>query len=106
MAEFDASMISACGAYCGTCGWRAKTKCQGCLTCKGKVFWGVCEVATCALAKGFQHCGLCPSLPCATLRKYFDNPDHGDNGERLANLRSWVRGERSFTELTAKRKDK
>jgi hypothetical protein len=49
------------------------------------MFWGVCNVANCAIARGHPHCGLCPEVPCATLQGFFDDPEHGDNGERLAN---------------------
>ena len=98
----DAQRIGMCGAYCGTCEWRAKTDCPGCLAAKGKMFWGVCSVATCALDKGFPHCGLCPEVPCATLQEFFDHPEHGDNGERLDNLRAWAQGHLAYKELTKK----
>jgi hypothetical protein len=98
----DRSLISMCGAYCGSCEWREKTNCPGRLAARGKMFWGVCDVAKCAIAKGIEHCGLCPNVPCAILQGFFDDPEHGDNGERLANLRTWARGESSFRELTKK----
>jgi hypothetical protein len=28
-----------------------------------------------------------------------DNPEHGDKGERLANLKAWARGEDSYVKL-------
>jgi hypothetical protein len=67
------------------------------------MFWGVCNVAKCAIAKGIQHCGLCPEVPCITLQRFFDDPEHGDNGERLSNLRAWARGELGFRELARKK---
>ncbi len=99
----DQQLIAMCGAYCGTCEWRPKTDCPGCLALKGKMFWGTCDVATCAVNKGLDHCGLCPEVPCATLQGLFDDPEHGDNGERLANLQAWARGEQTYTEITPKK---
>lgn len=98
-------MIGMCGAYCGTCEWKSQMNCPGCLTAKGDMFWGACGVAKCVIAKGILHCGFCSELPCELLLQYCDNPEHGDNGERLANLRAWARGENSYLELTPKRKD-
>ena len=96
----DRELIGMCGAYCGACQWKDKTNCPGCKASKGAVFWGRCAVATCCLAKGRDHCGLCPQLTCSTLQEYFDNPEHGDNGERLANLKAWAKGEHAFIKLT------
>lgn len=99
----DMHLTGMCGAYYGVCEWRAKTNCPGCLASRSKMFWGVCEVARCAIEKGYQHCGLCPDVPCATLQGFFDNPEHGDNGERLANLKAWADGQCIYVELTRKR---
>ena len=88
----DKGMIAMCGAYCGDCDYRERTGCVGCQTVKGKMFWGTCDVATCCLEKGLLHCGLCPDVPCEVLQSYFDHPEHGDNGERLANLKAWASG--------------
>jgi len=63
------------------------------------MFWGECSVAKCSLEKGIEHCGFCSNLPCDLLKAAFDNPEHGDNGERLANLEAWARGEDSYIEL-------
>lgn len=100
----DKELIGMCGAYCGDCDWKEKTNCAGCKASKGAMFWGKCGVATCCLAKGLDHCGLCPELPCDTLEEFFDNPEHGDNGERLANLKAWAQGEDTFIKLTPKNK--
>jgi len=96
---FDQRMIGIGGAYCGSCRWCAKTGCKGCQAAKGAMFWGVCAVAKCALTKGLEHCGLCAELPCAKLRQCFDHPEHGDRGERLANLQSWARGQQRYLDL-------
>jgi hypothetical protein len=99
----DQEMMAMCGAYCGSCEWKPKTQCPGCFNAKGKMFWGVCDVAKCALEKGFRHCGLCPDVPCQTLQQYFDHPEHGDNGERLANLKAWAQGETTYQALTKRK---
>jgi hypothetical protein len=92
----DREQIGMCGAYCGACEWKEKTNCPGCRARKGEMFWGRCAVATCCLGQGFAHCGLCPDLPCEVVQKFFDDPEHGDSGERLANLKAWARGEDTF----------
>jgi len=99
----DVELIGMCGAYCGACEWKAKTNCPGCQAARSQMFWGECAVARCGLDKGFQHCGLCPDLPCGMLQGYFDNPEHGDNGERLDNLRAWASGQLVFLPLTRKK---
>ena len=96
----EKEMTGICGAYCGVCEWKEKTNCPGCQACQSKVFWGVCSIAKCAIGKGYKHCGLCPALPCEELVKYFSNPEHGDNGERLANLKMWAKGKNTYLKLT------
>jgi len=88
-----------CGAYCGTCDWKEKTGCQGCQHHKGEMFYGSCNVAVCCTSNGFLHCGLCRNLPCPTLQQAFDNPEHGDDGERLANLKAWAKGDDAIIEI-------
>lgn len=95
----DKQMMGMCGAYCGTCEWKEKTNCEGCQSCQSHVFWGTCEVAKCAISKGYTHCGECDQLPCELLQSFFDNGEHGDNGERLANLKAWARGEEAYIML-------
>ncbi|MFC2038347.1 hypothetical protein ACFLUG_01055, partial [Chloroflexota bacterium] len=55
--------------------------------------------ATCCSEKGLLHCGLCPDLPCGKLQAAFDEPNHGDNGERLANLKAWAQGSDIIIEI-------
>jgi hypothetical protein len=98
--EFSDDLIGMCGAYCGACDWRERTGCPGCQPAASAVFWGECRIAACTLGRGVVHCGLCPEVPCALLREAFADPEHGDRGERLANLRAWARGERTWLELT------
>ncbi len=99
LAAVDNELIAMCGAYCGSCGWKEKTGCGGCKACKGDMFWGECSVAKCGYQKGFSHCGVCPELPCEALQGIFDDAEHGDEGERLANLKAWARGENTFVKL-------
>ncbi len=103
----DKEQIGMCGAYCGVCNWKDKTNCPGCQARKGDMFWGECAVAKCCLEKSISHCGHCAELPCNVLQEFFDSPEHGDNGERLANLKAWARGENTFIEIgTFDSKDK
>lgn len=96
-----------CGAYCGTCEWKEKTNCPGCQLSQGKMFWGECQMASCAINKGFKHCGSCEELPCSKLQEAFNNPEHGDNGERLINLKNWAMGKETYMELrTLNKEDK
>ena len=101
--EVDCTKIAMCGAYCGTCEWMPKTNCPGCVPAKGKMFWGVCQIAKCVIGKGIEHCGMWPEVPCKDLQNLFADPVHGDNGERLHNLRVWTRGEETYQELTKRK---
>ena len=56
------------------------------------MFWGTCRVAECCFSKGYSHCGECPEMPCELLLEAFNHPEHGDNGERIDNLRRWSSG--------------
>ena len=64
---------------------------------------GECQVAKCSFNKGYNHCGNCGSLPCNKLQGAFDDPEHGDNGERLANLKGWAAGVDTYVTLTKKK---
>jgi hypothetical protein len=95
----DRNMIAMCGAYCGACEWKPKVNCPGCQVAKGKMFWGQCQIAMCCLGKGFTHCGECSELPCGILNAVCSDPEHGDRGERLLNLKAWAAGEDTYMEL-------
>ncbi|MGV8145756.1 MAG: DUF3795 domain-containing protein [Alkaliphilus sp.] len=86
-------MMAFCGTYCETCDWKEKMNCKGCKGHMSNVFWGKCLVASCAIEKKLNHCGECDELPCTLLQEAFDHPEHGDNGERLINLKKWAREE-------------
>ncbi len=101
----DKQMIGMCGAYCGICEWRPKTDCPGCQAARGDMFFGECTVAKCCVDKGFTHCGECPDLPCTDLQATFDNPEHGDHGERLINLKTWANGEETYLKLRTLKKE-
>ena len=99
----DKNLIAMCGAYCGDCEWKEKAGCPGCQASKGKMFWGECTIALCCMHKGHEHCGVCAVLPCKELKAVFKMPEHGDNGERLANLTMWAAGEDSYVRLTKRK---
>jgi hypothetical protein len=92
-------LISMCGDYCGQCDYREQMNCPTCQVAKGEMFWGKCGVAKCCTEKGLTHCGLCDDLPCDILKAAFNHPEHGDKGERLANLEAWGRGEETFIKI-------
>ncbi len=95
----EKNMTAYCGTYCGVCEWRERTGCPGCRACAGEMFWGVCDKARCCMERGLDHCGQCPDLPCRRLLDLFADPEHGDGGERLFNLKSWANGEEVYREL-------
>lgn len=95
----DMSQISMCGDYCAECNWKDKMGCSGCQIAEGTMFYGTCQVAKCCSSKGLAHCGMCPDIPCDVLQQAFDHPEHGDRGERLANLRAWAKGEETFIKI-------
>jgi len=89
-------MMGYCGTYCETCDWKEKFNCPGCKACVSKVFWGTCEISVCAIDKGYAHCGECPEVPCSKLIDAYNDAEHGDDGERLTNLRCWAEGKVSM----------
>jgi hypothetical protein len=88
--------MAVCGTYCGTCEWKEKTNCPGCLASQSRPFWGQCKIAACAMEKGYAHCGVCPNMPCETLQSAFSEPEHGDNGKRLINLKDWAQSKEQY----------
>jgi hypothetical protein len=78
-----------CGIDCNDCEYRAPMNCPGCVCSEGKPFWGECSVAKCSADKGHEHCGKCQEFPCEMLNKFAYDPDQGDNGKRISNLREW-----------------
>jgi hypothetical protein len=88
-AEVQDSFMGRCGIDCEACEYRTQMGCLGCPAAEGKLFWGECEVAKCCIAKGHDHCGQCQEFPSARLNALAHDPEHGDNGQRILNLRAW-----------------
>ena len=84
-------VVSRCGCMCSTCDFVKQCGCKGCLKSNGHPFHGDCPVALCCIKKGHAHCGECESFPCKQLNDYAFDPEHGDNGERLETIRSWMK---------------
>lgn len=63
------------------------------------MFWGECDKAKCCIAKELEHCGQCAEMPCEKLKDLFGDPEHGDKGVRLRNLKNWANGIDSFERL-------
>lgn len=101
-------MIAFCGTYCGVCEWKDIIGCKGCKSNEGIMFWGECDKAKCCIEKGLEHCGECLEMPCLKLRDLFDDPEHGDCGARLHNLKNWKNGNYTYKKLgnTAQEKAK
>ena len=81
--------MARCGIDCQACTYREQTGCPGCPATEGKLFWGECALAKCCITKGHDHCGQCEDFPCAMLNEYANDPEHGDQGERIRNLHAW-----------------
>ncbi len=73
--------------------------CKGCKAHASEVFWGTCKIAECAIEKGIDHCGECYEVPCEKLKDAYNNAEHGDNGERLTNLKMWAEGKESILKV-------
>ncbi len=101
-------MIAFCGTYCGVCEWKDKIGCKGCKANRGIMFWGKCDKTICCIEKGLEHCGECSDMPCQKLRDLFNDPEHGDHGARLRNLKNWKDGICAYEKLgnTAQEKAK
>lgn len=77
---------SYCGIDCAACSWREKQNCRTCRQYKGDIWHGSCAVAKCCIGRGLEDCGQCAEYPCGLLKGYAFDRQHGDGGERLANL--------------------
>ncbi len=76
---------SICGIDCDACKFKRDGACKGCRAIEGKVFWGECDLYTCASGKNLLHCGKCKDFPCAMLKEWAssENPERIDNLKRL-----------------------
>ena len=84
----SAEFTARCGIKCGECEYREKFNCPGCLEAAGKIFWGECPVAHCNMEKGKEHCGECGQFVCELLHSFAYDPEQGDNGQRIENLKA------------------
>ena len=80
---------SKCGIICSKCAYKKQFGCPGCIKAQGKMFWGECRVAKCCIAKELEHCGKCTDFVCAILTEMSFDKEHGDNGQRIENLKKW-----------------
>jgi len=85
------AFMGKCGIYCGDCKFRQKTNCPGCGKTAPNMFWGECRLARCCIEKGYDHCGLCPDVPCAMLKEFSFDATHGDNGVRIERCMAWAK---------------
>lgn len=74
--------ISVCGSDCTKCYCYGAKMCDGCDSCKGKVFHcpegEECAIYGCCVTKnGFKSCLECDRLPCDIWRKTRD-PKYSD----------------------------
>ncbi len=76
-----------CGLICDECSYRVKFNCPGCVAAQGKLFWGECPVAHCSIDQKIGHCGQCKSFVCERLHQFAFDPQQGDNGKRIENLK-------------------
>ncbi len=79
--------IAVCGLDCAICAYREQTNCAGCAESKGDMFWGECKIAKCAQRKNVEDCSYCDEFVCDDLNAFSHDKEHGDNGERIENLR-------------------
>ena len=77
-----------CGMRCSGCAYRERTGCAGCAAICDP-FWGHCPVKGCCEGREHDHCGQCEDFVCKLLHSFAYDPEHGDNGLRLRNCRSW-----------------
>jgi len=84
---------SRCGLFCDFCSFAETHNCGGCIKTEGNPFYGSCPIARCCQDRGYEHCGMCPEMPCSLLKEYScGEGEHCDNpkGARLEILRKWT----------------
>ncbi|HCC08296.1 MAG TPA: hypothetical protein DEP72_09100 [Clostridiales bacterium] len=84
---------SRCGLKCNTCEWKGPMGCKGCMESNGDMAWGTCKLAKCCMDKKHNHCGKCGKFPCDELNEFAYDKEHGNNGERLETLKTWIKEE-------------
>ena len=60
---FSATLVSACGFYCGSCPTYSRGDCLGCRDDAENQ----CFTQACVEDKGLHFCGECDEFPCRTL---------------------------------------
>ncbi len=85
--------ISSCGINCDSCQFKSEQNCPGCYEHKGKPFWGVCELYSCASDHGHNHCGKCDMFPCQKLIEAHNGENPDGSGIEIENLRKLVDSE-------------
>lgn len=85
----EKKLESICGLECDKCSYREPHNCPGCGVAKGSMFWGNCNIATCCLEKGLEHCGHCCKFACKDLEAFAYDNTHGDaEGSRILKLKA------------------
>ncbi|MDR0974142.1 MAG: DUF3795 domain-containing protein [Ruminococcus sp.] len=79
--------ISFCGMDCGACAIRESVNCEGCKAMDTPYWDGICEIKNCAAVMGVSDCSYCKKSPCEIILDISLDPETGDDGERLENLR-------------------
>jgi hypothetical protein len=64
--------------------------CAGCVKIK-KPFWAeACPVKDCCEKRLLSNCGYCGEFPCALLKQFSFDKEHGDNGQRIKQCTTWA----------------
>ncbi len=96
-------LLSRCGIDCEKCINRRECDCPGCTELEEGNWAGNCEIKKCCEQKFLPHCGKCPAFPCDMLRNTAFDPEEGDDGERLIDLKHITEEEPSHLETVATR---
>jgi hypothetical protein len=81
-------IISRCGLICSDCDYREKFNCPTCHESNENPFWGECKVAKCSISRNLNNCSECEDFACELLTEFAFDKEHGDNGERIENLKN------------------
>lgn len=84
----NTTIQSYCGLECSECEYKKSNgNCNGCVAMGGKMLWGSCPVAKCAIDKNIRFCGECGDFPCELLHSFAFDKENGDNGKRIENCK-------------------
>lgn len=76
-----------CGLDCLDCSYKEPCHCKGCKASRGEPFHGKCRLAACAISHKVEYCIDCKEFPCELLVSFSFDPEHGDNGAKIENLK-------------------